>query len=109
MTRSVRGNYARLLGGGALLLIGVGLIVYTFLFPIASTAVLCPDSMTQWELFGVSLPVVRSLSVDPMTMQLSWYDGCNTKMTSLWIPLGGSLGFLLGVTVTARELRDSQP
>ncbi|UPM43892.1 hypothetical protein [Halocatena salina] len=107
MTKSVRGKYIRLLGGGALLFIGVGLIVYTFSSPIASTLVACPDSMTQWELFGFSLPIVRSVEISLTKMQLSWYDGCNTNLTSLWIPLGGSLGFLLGAIITVHELRAS--
>lgn len=105
MKRRVRGKYGRLLGGGTLLLIGLGFIVYTFSFPIASTAVLCSDSLTHWDLFGISLPIVRSLSIDPMKMQLSWYNGCNIKVTSLWIPLGGILSFVFGVVVMVRELR----
>lgn len=106
MTRSVRGKYGRFLGGGALLLIGIGFIIYTFSFPIASTLVACPDRMTQWELFGISLPIVRSIEIAPMKMQLSWYDGCNTNVTSLWIPLGGISSFLLGSIITISELRE---
>ncbi len=71
---------------------------------MAGTAVLCSDRMTHWDLFGISVPIVRSIEIAPMKMQLSWYDGCNTKMTSLWIPLGGSSSFFLGTVVTVREL-----
>lgn len=102
----MRGRYGRLLAGSILLLVGFGFIVYTFAFPIASTHVACPDSMTQWELFGVSLPIVRSISIDLMKMQLSWHDGCNTKITSLWIPLGGISSFLLGSVLTVGALRE---
>lgn len=106
MKRSVRSKYGRLLGGETLLLLGVGIVVYTFTSPMAGTAVLCSDHMTHWDLFGISVPVVRSISIDPMKMQLSWYDGCNTNVTSLWIPLGGISSFLLGGVVTVSALRE---
>lgn len=101
----MRGRYGRLLSGGVFLLVGFGLIIYTFTSPIASTAVACPGHMTQWELFGISLPIVRSIEIAPMEMQLSWYDGCNTNITSLWIPLGGISSFLLGSVLTVGVLR----
>lgn len=103
MKRSVRQKYGRLLGGGILLLIGVGLIAFTFTSPIVSTLVACPDYMTHWDLFGISLPIVRSIEIAPMKMQLSWYDGCNTKGTSLWIPLGGILSFVFGIIMMSRS------
>lgn len=105
MMRSVHRRYGRLLGGGTLLLVGLGFIVSTFTSPMVSTLVGCPDYMTHWDLFGISLPIVRSLSIDPMKMQLSWHNGCNTKWTSLWIPLGGILSFVFGAVVMVRELR----
>lgn len=106
MTGSVHRKYGRLLGGGTLLLIGVGFIIYTFWSPMASTAVLCSDSMIHWDLFGIAVPIVRSIDVAPMKMQLSWHNGCNAKLTSLWIPLGGCSSFVLGSLITMSALRE---
>lgn len=105
MKMSDRGKTVRLLGGGALIVIGIGLLVYTFAFPMVRTLVACPDSTTHWNLFGISLPTVRSISIDPIRMQLSWYNGCNTAWTSLWIPLGGVSSLALGLIVTVKTLR----
>lgn len=92
-------KHSQLLVSIILLIVGVILVITTFTSPTSGTAVLCSYHTTHWEVFGIHLPIVRSIEIQPMQMSIVWSDSCNIKKNSLLVPIGGILSLAVSITL----------